>query len=220
MEIHIRRDGQGTGPYSLEQIQEALARNELTPTDEAWHVGLSGWQPLKTLLEATDPKPQGLTVGGRSPRPVGEWEVLCPQCVKVIATPDNLFCPNCEGPLQLEGGFTTRLKCVRCSNEVTAVRCGTCQSVAGGEYIRRTALGVRTFNTAADEASAAVCPACGCTYTNKIRDTGCATVFWFVVSLPFLLIPYYVYYLMARYRYPNTKCLGCGHTWNAKANRD
>ena len=78
----------------------------------------------------------------------------------------------------------------------------------------------KALGNPADEASAAVCPACGCAYTNKIRDTGCATVLWFLLSLPFLLIPFYIYYFVARYRLPNTQCLGCGHQWNAKVNRE
>lgn len=223
MEIHIRKNGQSTGPYSLEQIQEALARNEITLSDKAWHVGLSVWKPLNVILNPPERGKLATKIEvtpSTSPQMVaGEWEALCPQCVKVIGTPSTLFCPNCHGLLQLEGGFTTRLKCVRCSEAVTDVRCGTCKSLANGEYIRRTALGVRTFNTATDEASVAVCPACDSTYSNKIRDTGCATVLWFLISLPFLLIPYFIYALMARYRLPNTKCLGCGHVWNARANR-
>ena len=219
MEIHLRKDGKRTGPYSLEQVREALARHEITLDTLAWRPRLSGWTPLRAVLPPTEPESQGGKADAEPSSPVGEWEALCPQCVKIIATPDSLACPNCRGSLQLEGGFTTRLKCVRCSEAVTAVRCSTCKSVATGEYIRRTTLGVRTFNTAADEASVAVCPSCGCNYTNKLRDTGCATVFWFVASLPFLLIPYFIYAFMARYRLPNTKCLGCGHTWNARVNR-
>ena len=219
MEIHIRKNGNGTGPYSLEQVREALARNEFTLDDQAWHPGLSGWQPLRVILEAPDPEPQSPKVSAPSQVAAGEWEVLCPQCVKIIATPSSLFCPNCQGPLQLEGGFTTGLKCVRCSKRLTGVRCGTCNSLASGAYIRKTVAAARTLGNPADEASAAVCPACGSEFTNKIRNTGCATVFWFLFSLPLFLIPYFIYAFMARYRLPNTKCLGCGHEWNAKVNR-
>ena len=104
----------------------------------------------------------------------------------------------------------------RCQCALRRLRFG---SVASGEYIRKTFTAARTLGNAADEASAAVCPACGCAHTNKLRDTGCASTFWFLVSIPFLLIPYFIYAAAARYRLPNTKCLGCGHTWNAKVNR-
>ena len=219
MEIFVRKNGQGTGPYSLAQLRAALASQEITLDDQAWHRGLSGWQPLKTVLEAAEPRAKSLAVSAPPQPKAGPWEVLCPQCVVVIATPSTLPCPNCGGRFALEGGFATCLKCVRCSHRVASVRCGDCGSVASGEYIRKTFTAARTLGNAADEASAAVCPACGCAHTNKLRDTGCASTFWFLVSIPFLLIPYFIYAAAARYRLPNTKCLGCGHTWNAKVNR-
>ncbi len=219
MEIHIRRNGQGTGPFSLEQVREALARDEIALNDQAWHPGLSSWKPLRAILDASDPKPQSRKAVTQVQARAGDWEVLCPQCVGIIGTPDALFCPNCGGAFELEGGFTTGLKCVRCSHRVTNVRCGTCRSVASGSYIRKTVTAAKPLSNPADEASVAVCPACGCAHTNKIRDTGCANVLWFLVSLPFLLVPWIVYVFVAEYRLPNTKCLGCGHIWNAKVNR-
>lgn len=46
MMIHISRDGQQFGPYSLEQVQEYLASGQLLPTDLAWYEGAADWVPV------------------------------------------------------------------------------------------------------------------------------------------------------------------------------
>ena len=40
MEIHLNRDGQQLGPFTMEQIQQHLAAGSVVPTDLAWHEGL------------------------------------------------------------------------------------------------------------------------------------------------------------------------------------
>jgi outer membrane protein assembly factor BamB len=49
MEIHIQRDGQQMGPYTLEQINECLVQGALLATDSAWHEGLPQWVPLNEI---------------------------------------------------------------------------------------------------------------------------------------------------------------------------
>jgi hypothetical protein len=49
MEIHIQRDGQQMGPYTLEQINEYLVQGALLATDSAWHEGLPQWVPLNEI---------------------------------------------------------------------------------------------------------------------------------------------------------------------------
>ena len=49
MDIHIHKDGQQVGPYSLEQVNEQLAQGTLQPTDLAFHEGLSNWTPLSQV---------------------------------------------------------------------------------------------------------------------------------------------------------------------------
>ena len=44
--IHILRDGQQFGPYSLEEINAFLADGSLLPSDQAWYEGAPGWIPL------------------------------------------------------------------------------------------------------------------------------------------------------------------------------
>ena len=49
MDIHIQRDGQQMGPYTLEQINEYLSQDSLLATDYAWHEGLPQWVPLNEI---------------------------------------------------------------------------------------------------------------------------------------------------------------------------
>ena len=44
--IHILRDGQQFGPYSLEEINAFLADGSLLPSDRAWYEGAPEWIPL------------------------------------------------------------------------------------------------------------------------------------------------------------------------------
>jgi uncharacterized RDD family membrane protein YckC len=46
MKIYITRDGQRTGPYSLEEVNRQLAAGTLSPVDQAWSEGSPGWKPL------------------------------------------------------------------------------------------------------------------------------------------------------------------------------
>ena len=44
--IHILRDGQQFGPYSLEEINAFLADGSLLSSDQAWYEGAPEWIPL------------------------------------------------------------------------------------------------------------------------------------------------------------------------------
>lgn len=46
MMIHISRDGQQFGPYTLEDAQAHLASGALLATDQAWYEGAPDWMPL------------------------------------------------------------------------------------------------------------------------------------------------------------------------------
>jgi hypothetical protein len=43
MKIHITKDGQQYGPFTLAQVNTALAGGELSPDDLAWHEGAPSW---------------------------------------------------------------------------------------------------------------------------------------------------------------------------------
>tara|TARA_B100001094_G_C17957315_1_gene683617 strand:+ start:421 stop:777 length:357 start_codon:yes stop_codon:yes gene_type:complete len=46
--IHISKDGQQFGPYSVEQINEMLGQQQAVLSDNAWMDGMEGWEPLNS----------------------------------------------------------------------------------------------------------------------------------------------------------------------------
>ena len=53
MQIYLARNNQQAGPYTVEQLNEMLANQQVLLTDLAWHQGMPEW---KTLGELTDGK--------------------------------------------------------------------------------------------------------------------------------------------------------------------
>ena len=51
MQIHISRNGQQFGPYSLDDVRAQLASGAILPTDLAWKEGAPDWQPLSSMPE-------------------------------------------------------------------------------------------------------------------------------------------------------------------------
>ncbi|MFT4692192.1 MAG: mono/diheme cytochrome c family protein [Limisphaerales bacterium] len=49
MQIHINRDGEDFGPYTLEQVNQYLQDGSVVPTDMAWHDGQPDWVPLPQI---------------------------------------------------------------------------------------------------------------------------------------------------------------------------
>jgi cytochrome c551/c552 len=46
MMIHVRRDGEQFGPYTLEDANAYLAQGSLLPSDQAWYEGAPDWLPI------------------------------------------------------------------------------------------------------------------------------------------------------------------------------
>ena len=46
MLIHVSRDGEQFGPYTLDDANAYLAQGSLLPTDRAWYEGAPDWMPL------------------------------------------------------------------------------------------------------------------------------------------------------------------------------
>jgi uncharacterized RDD family membrane protein YckC len=46
MQIYISRDGERTGPLSIEEVNRRLAAGLLQPTDQGWTEDSPGWRPL------------------------------------------------------------------------------------------------------------------------------------------------------------------------------
>ena len=49
MLIHIQRDGQQFGPYTLEELNQYLADGSLLPSDLAWYEEVSVWIPMNQV---------------------------------------------------------------------------------------------------------------------------------------------------------------------------
>jgi uncharacterized RDD family membrane protein YckC len=46
VQIYIKRNGERTGPLSIEEVNRRLAAGMLQPTDQGWTEELPGWRPL------------------------------------------------------------------------------------------------------------------------------------------------------------------------------
>ena len=62
MMIHVMRDGQQFGPYTLEDVNTYLAQGTLLPTDQAWYEGASDWMLITQV--------PGVLAPGTAPAPV------------------------------------------------------------------------------------------------------------------------------------------------------
>ena len=51
--IHILRDGQQFGPYTIEDINTFLSEGSLLTSDQAWHEGSEGWIPITEVPGVT-----------------------------------------------------------------------------------------------------------------------------------------------------------------------
>src|SRR5450759_2380814 len=61
MQIHIARNGQPMGPFSLEEVNRQLAAGTLSVSDQAWYEGAAGWAPLSTVPGVSSSRPPGST---------------------------------------------------------------------------------------------------------------------------------------------------------------
>ena len=55
MQIHVARNGQQLGQFSVEEINRQLADGTLSSTDLGWHEGAAGWAPLSSIAGLTMP---------------------------------------------------------------------------------------------------------------------------------------------------------------------
>tara|TARA_A100001037_G_C15019713_1_gene575732 strand:+ start:127 stop:1068 length:942 start_codon:yes stop_codon:yes gene_type:complete len=49
VQVHIDRNGERFGPYSLEEVNAYLANGTLLPTDLAWQDGMADWLPVSQI---------------------------------------------------------------------------------------------------------------------------------------------------------------------------
>ena len=85
MEIHISRDGQQSGPYTLEDAQQYLANGQLLATDLAWHEGAADWMPLDQLLaQAAQPAAPGTPAAAVAPMAGGGGKSKTTLIVRIV----------------------------------------------------------------------------------------------------------------------------------------
>ena len=51
MQIYLARNNQQAGPYTLEQVNQMLANQQVLLTDLAWHEGMTEWKALGELTQ-------------------------------------------------------------------------------------------------------------------------------------------------------------------------
>lgn len=51
MQIYLARNNQQAGPYTLEQLNQMLASQQVLLTDLAWHEGMTEWRALGELTQ-------------------------------------------------------------------------------------------------------------------------------------------------------------------------
>lgn len=70
MQIHVARNGQQLGQYSIEEVNRKLADGTLSTTDLGWHEGAAGWAPLSSIAGVTAPgAPASLPISSPPPAP-------------------------------------------------------------------------------------------------------------------------------------------------------
>ncbi|MFV5502159.1 MULTISPECIES: RDD family protein [Acinetobacter] len=73
MQIYLARNNQQAGPYTLEQLNQMLANQQVMLTDLAWHQGMTEW---KALGELTQGKSVYQPEGYIAPAPTPETPVF------------------------------------------------------------------------------------------------------------------------------------------------
>ena len=58
MEIYLQQDGQQTGPFTEEQLQESVASGAINQFNLARHDGINDWIPLCTIIHIATPAPK------------------------------------------------------------------------------------------------------------------------------------------------------------------
>ncbi|WP_407303405.1 RDD family protein [Acinetobacter sp.] len=70
MQIYLARNNQQAGPYTLEQLNQMLASQQVLLTDLAWHQGMTEWKALGELTQGKLVyQPEGYTAPTPFPEP-------------------------------------------------------------------------------------------------------------------------------------------------------
>ncbi|ATO20301.1 RDD family protein [Acinetobacter sp. LoGeW2-3] len=84
MQIYLARNNQQAGPYTLEQLNQMLASQQVLLTDLAWHQGMTEWKALGELTQGKFVyQPEGYV----TPAPVAETAPF----EQPVAAPTNTY---------------------------------------------------------------------------------------------------------------------------------
>ena len=67
MQIYLARNNEQAGPYSLEQVNNMLANNQVILTDLVWHEGMKEWKPIGDLTQGQNIYQPNITVPFSAP---------------------------------------------------------------------------------------------------------------------------------------------------------
>jgi hypothetical protein len=87
--IYLAVNGQRLGPYTLDQLRQSLARNEIARDTPAWHDGLPAWVPLERILATTEVPPP--VPGAVLPASLVAEHSFTPDQLREIARSQNLL---------------------------------------------------------------------------------------------------------------------------------
>ena len=87
MQIHIARNGQPMGPFSLEEINRQLAAGTLSLSDQAWYEGAAGWAPLSTVPGVQSSAAPAASASPSSPQMPGTAPSVPPAAAPVVGGP-------------------------------------------------------------------------------------------------------------------------------------
>src|SRR5690349_1597296 len=51
--VYVSKDGQPTGPFSIDQLRAMVAQGSVPDSELAWHEGATGWIPVAELLRGS-----------------------------------------------------------------------------------------------------------------------------------------------------------------------
>ena len=86
--IHVMRDGQQFGPYTIEDINAYLAQGTLLPTDQAWYEGAANWMPITEVpgvVHGAAPVPAAPAFAGADPMAAANPEVAVAEAGAAVA---------------------------------------------------------------------------------------------------------------------------------------
>ena len=86
MQIHVARDGQRLGPFSIEEVRARLSAGEFSSTDLAWSEGRADWVPLAAFPGIAAPTVPPLPQAGLAgPPPLQKIPALVPGTTSGLA---------------------------------------------------------------------------------------------------------------------------------------